>query len=111
MIQLAHGAGKRKCPSCVNGYDNAAKRRGGITNRNLVKFRVNPVQKNHDPHSRVHGQIVMNTVHQEMQHEEYWPIRKVVIDMEEEPVHRILEKSEEKVSKEVQRDCFSDSGS
>jgi hypothetical protein len=37
MMQLAHGAGKRKCPSRVNGYDSAAKRRGGITNRNLVK--------------------------------------------------------------------------
>ena len=37
MIQLAHEAGKRKWPSCVNGYDNAANRSGGITNRNLAK--------------------------------------------------------------------------
>lgn len=37
MIQLAHEVGKSKWASRVNGYDNAANRRGGITNRNLVK--------------------------------------------------------------------------
>ena len=31
--------------------------------------------------------------------------------MEEEPVHRIFEESEEKVSKDVQRSCFSDGSS
>jgi len=54
---------------------------------------------------------MVNAVHQEMYHEEHRPIRKVVIDVEEEPVHRILEESEEKVSKDVQRGRFRDSGS
>lgn len=46
---------------------------------------------------------MVNAVHQEMYHKEHGPIREVVIDVEEEPVHRILEESEEKVSKDVQR--------
>jgi len=40
MMQLAHEAGKRKCPSRVNGYDNTPNRIGGITNRSLVKVRA-----------------------------------------------------------------------
>lgn len=52
----------------------------------------------------------MNTMHQKMYHEEHVVIRKVVIDVEEESMHRILEKSEEKVSKDVERNCFSNSG-
>ena len=52
----------------------------------------------------------MDTVHQEMQHEEHGVIRKVEIDVEEEPVHRILEEGKEKVSKDVQRGCFKNSG-
>lgn len=84
----------------MNGYDSAAKRMGGITNRNLDKVRANQ-RKKLNLNSRVHGEIVMNTVHQEMYHEEHGVIRKVVIDVEEEPVHRILEESEEKVSKDV----------
>ena len=47
----------------------------------------------------------MDTVHQEMQHEEHGVIRKVVINVEEKPVHRILEEGKEKVAKYVQRGC------
>ena len=109
MIQLAHESGKSKWASRVNGYDNATKRTGGITNRNLVKVRANQHPGIY-LHLRVHGEIVMDTVHQEMQHEEHGVVRKVVIDVEEEPVHRVLEEGEEKVAKDVTRDCFKDSG-
>ena len=50
----------------------------------------------------------MDTVHQEMDHEEHGVIREIVIDVEEEPVHRILEESEEEISKDVQRGRFRD---
>ena len=52
----------------------------------------------------------MNTMHQEMQHKEHGLIREVVIDVKKEPVHRILEESEEKVAKDIQESCFRDSG-
>lgn len=54
---------------------------------------------------------MVNTVHQEMYHEGHGRIRKVVVDMEEEPVHRILEEGEEKVSKDVQRSRLRNSSS
>ena len=93
----------------MNGYDNTAKRTGGITNRSLVKVRANQLLRI-NIHLRVHGKVVMDTVHQEMHHEERRPVRKVIIDVEEEPVHRILEEGEEKVPKDIQGDCFKDSG-
>lgn len=52
----------------------------------------------------------MNAMHQEMYHKEQRPIRKVVVDVEQEPVHGILEEGEEKVSKDVQRGRFRDGG-
>ena len=45
-----------------------------------------------------------------MQHQEHRLIRKVVVDVEEEPVHRILEECEEKVPKDVQGSRFEESG-
>lgn len=53
----------------------------------------------------------MNTVHQEVYHEEHRPIWQVQVDMEEKPVHSVLEEGEEKVAKDVQRDSFCDSDS
>jgi len=52
----------------------------------------------------------MDTVHQEMDHEEHGVIRKIVIDVEEESVHSILEEGKEKVAKDVQRGRFENSG-
>ena len=69
----------------------------------LIKTKVS------DFYSRVHWKVVMNAVHQEMYHEEHGPIREVVVDVEEEPVHGILEEGEEKVPKDVQWDRFRDS--
>jgi len=43
----------------------------------------------------------MDTVHQEMDHEEHGVVRKIVVDVEEEPVHSILKEGKEKVSKDV----------
>lgn len=54
MIQLAHEVGKRKWPSCVNGYDNAANRSGGITNRNLARSQS---QSKRDHQTSTHGSI------------------------------------------------------
>ena len=66
MIQLAHGVGKREWASRVSGYDNTAKRTGGITNRNLVKTLGQSKKYISNLCSRVHWKVVMNTVHQEM---------------------------------------------
>ena len=52
----------------------------------------------------------MNTMHQKVYHEEHGPVRKVVVDMEEEPVHRVLKEGEEKVSKDIQRCRFCNGG-
>jgi hypothetical protein len=52
----------------------------------------------------------MNAVHQEVYHEEHRLIRKVVVDMEEEPVHGIFEEGEEKVAEDVQWGRFCESG-
>ena len=36
IIPLAMAAGKRRCASCVKGYDSAANSAGGITNLSLT---------------------------------------------------------------------------
>lgn len=43
----------------------------------------------------------MNAMHQEVYHEKHGLIRKVIVDMEEEPVHRVFKEGEEKVPKDI----------
>jgi len=73
--------------------------------REWIRQRRKKDRWHHQP-QWVHWKVMMNAVHQEMQHEEHRLIREVVVDVEEKPVHCVLEESEEKVSKDVQWNRF-----
>ena len=49
---------------------------------------------------RVHGHVMMNAVHQEMQREHGHVVREVIVEVEEEAVQGILQDSPDKVTEE-----------
>lgn len=57
-------------------------------------------QRWHDQPESVHGQVMVDPVEQEMEHESPVPVGQVVVDVEEEAVERVLEDSPDHVAEE-----------
>ena len=48
-------------------------------------------QRWHDETQAVHGEVVVNSVHEEVQHQEYRSVWEEIVDVEQESVHAVFE--------------------
>ena len=84
-MPFAGAPGKRRWASWVNGKLKKANRTGGITSLRL-DFRVSHRLLAKLSHSPVHGQIVVNTVHQEVNSQGSRVVGEQAVDVKQEAV-------------------------
>jgi len=59
----------------------------------------------HFYYSRIHWQVVVNAVQEEVQHEEEWPVWEHVVDVEQEAVKRVFEDSPDDDTRDEAAEC------
>lgn len=97
MMPLATAGGKSIWANLVNGVCSTKNKGGGITSRSLIDF-VSTYLTRSGAGLPIHGQVVVNTVQQEVQCEEYRLVREVVVQVEQKPVKGIFQDCPNKVA-------------
>jgi hypothetical protein len=91
IVPLAIAAGKRKCASCVIGKQSMKNKTGGMTSRSLEKKSGQETQTSILQNLLIHGHVMVNTVQEEVDHQEFGMVRQVKVDVEQKPVESVFE--------------------
>lgn len=104
ITPLATAVGKMKCASFVIGVDKTTKSTGGMTSLNLSGVSALRIYLPRGLFLPVHREIVVNPMHQKVDHQRIWVVRQESVDVEQESVEDILQNGPHEVAEDERRD-------